>query len=86
MEKVRKKLEKGIKNRGDRIRTCDLGVPNAALHQAEPHPDEKTIQLKKMKIAQRPEYRYGLFILYRFVTKPLISCISIGLHIQYNMR
>ena len=30
--------KKGIKNRGDRIRTCDLGVPNAALYQAEPRP------------------------------------------------
>ena len=24
-------------NRGDKIRTCDLSVPNAALHQTEPH-------------------------------------------------
>ena len=28
----------GPKNRGDKIRTCDLCVPNAALYQAEPHP------------------------------------------------
>ena len=34
-------VELGIKNRGDRIRTCDLGVPNAALYQAEPRPDEE---------------------------------------------
>src|SRR5436189_1168313 len=25
-------------NRGDKIRTCDLLVPNQALYQAEPHP------------------------------------------------
>ena len=25
-------------NRGDRIRTCDLLVPNQALYQAKPHP------------------------------------------------
>ena len=51
MEKVRKKLEKGIKNRSDRIRTCDLGVPNAALHQAEPHP-EKIICIKNNTIIE----------------------------------
>ena len=45
MEKVRKKLEKSIKNRGDRIRTCDLGVPNAALYQAEPRPDVENMKL-----------------------------------------
>ena len=29
-----------LKNgRDDRIRTCDLIVPNDALYQAEPHPD-----------------------------------------------
>ena len=28
-------------NRGDKIRTCDLCVPNAALYQAEPHPVEQ---------------------------------------------
>jgi hypothetical protein len=26
------------KSRGDKIRTCDLLVPNQALYQAEPHP------------------------------------------------
>ena len=29
-----------IKNRSDRIRTCDLYVPNVALYQAEPHSDK----------------------------------------------
>ena len=28
-----------MKNRNDRIRTCGLCVPNAALYQAEPHSD-----------------------------------------------
>lgn len=28
------------KNRSDRIRTCDLYVPNVALYQAEPHSDK----------------------------------------------
>ena len=46
MVKVRKKLEQGIKNRGDRIRTCDLVVPNDALYQAEPHPVVKNMKLK----------------------------------------
>ena len=27
------------KNRGDRIRTCDLLVPNQALYQAKLHPE-----------------------------------------------
>src|SRR3970040_2879604 len=27
--------------RGDRIRTCDLYVPNVALYQAELHPDSR---------------------------------------------
>ncbi len=26
-----------IRSRGDKIRTCDLCVPNAALYQTEPH-------------------------------------------------
>ena len=29
--------------RDDRIRTCDLIVPNDALYQAEPHPDMDSI-------------------------------------------
>src|SRR5258708_2621644 len=29
------------KNRGDRIRTCDLLVPNQALYQAKLHPDAR---------------------------------------------
>ena len=33
-----------LKNgRDDRIRTCDLIVPNDALYQAEPHPDIESI-------------------------------------------
>ncbi len=51
MEKVRKKLELGIKNRGDVIRTRDLCVPNAALHQAEPHL-EKIICIKNNTIIE----------------------------------
>ena len=30
------RLTNGPVNRGDRIRTCDLCVPNAALYQTEP--------------------------------------------------
>ena len=29
----------GFFGRGDRIRTCDLYVPNVALYQTELHPD-----------------------------------------------
>lgn len=32
-------------NRNDRIRTCDLFVPNEALYQAEPHSVNKSCQL-----------------------------------------
>ena len=38
--------------RDDRIRTCDLIVPNDALYQAEPHPDNisyYTMRLQKMQ-------------------------------------
>ncbi len=28
-----------MQSRGDKIRTCDLLVPNQALYQAEPHPE-----------------------------------------------
>lgn len=28
-----------MSGRDDRIRTCDLLIPNQALYQAEPHPD-----------------------------------------------
>ena len=33
------RLTNGPVNRGDRIRTCDLCVPNAALYQTEPRLD-----------------------------------------------
>src|SRR6476620_12773375 len=34
--------ENGLKiGRGDRIRTCDLYVPNVALYQTELHPDSR---------------------------------------------
>jgi hypothetical protein len=34
-----------LKSRGDKIRTCDLLVPNQALYQAEPHPEFQAINL-----------------------------------------
>ena len=30
-------IEQELSGRGDKIRTCDLCVPNAALYQTEPH-------------------------------------------------
>ncbi len=30
-----------LSGRGDRIRTCGLLVPNQALYQTEPHPEDK---------------------------------------------
>ena len=33
------------RNRGDRIRTCDLSVPNAALYQAELRPVLESLSL-----------------------------------------
>ncbi len=33
-----------FRNRGDRIRTCDLLLPKQALHQAEPHPEPFVLQ------------------------------------------
>ena len=35
------------RNRGDRIRTCDLVVPNDALYQAELHPEVQKRELAK---------------------------------------
>ena len=40
-----------IKNRCDRIRTCDLCVPNAALYQAEPRIDTPLIIRKKGELS-----------------------------------
>jgi hypothetical protein len=34
--------------RDDRIRTCDLIVPNDALYQAEPHPDNNRYYTTKI--------------------------------------
>ncbi len=48
-------VEIGIKNRGDRIRTCGLVVPNDALYQAEPHPVVKNNESENQFLAQRPE-------------------------------
>ena len=46
MENGRKMVELSIKNRGDRIRTCGLVVPNDALYQAEPHPGKILLSWK----------------------------------------
>ena len=35
-------------SRGDKIRTCDLLVPNQALYQAEPHPEFEAINLAQL--------------------------------------
>ena len=41
----------GTSSRGDKIRTCDLLVPNQALYQAEPHPDLR-IAVSRLNTAQ----------------------------------
>jgi hypothetical protein len=37
------KYTREISGRGDRIRTCDIYVPNVALYQSELHPAFRTI-------------------------------------------
>src|SRR3954451_5234092 len=36
--------------RGERIRTSDLSVPNAALYQAEPRPDNSDVLVPKVGV------------------------------------
>ena len=39
-----------LDGRGERIRTSDLSVPNAALYQAEPRPDNMGILVPKVGV------------------------------------
>ena len=38
-----------VSGRVDRIRTCDICVPNAALYQTEPQPEKSTYILAQIK-------------------------------------
>jgi hypothetical protein len=37
-------MDPEINGRGDRIRTCDIYVPNVALYQSELHPGENSLE------------------------------------------
>ena len=60
----------GLKNRGDKIRTCDLSVPNAALHQTEPHLEK----IKQGKRGSNPHLRFWRPLLYHW-TIPLCKVL-----------
>ena len=61
--------------RDDRIRTCDLIVPNDALYQAEPHPDIESILTV-----------FAVFVKYPTVNAkekpPSTNAVSGSIHIQ----
>src|SRR5688500_6575908 len=40
-----REMRSGENGRGDRIRTCDLLVPNQALYQAKLHPADRTARV-----------------------------------------
>ena len=56
----------GESGRGDRIRTCDIYVPNVALYQSELHPEYR--RMKPIGAASVDQYRLtrpmkGIFVL-----------------------
>ena len=44
-----------LSSRGDKIRTCDLLVPNQALYQAEPHPEFEAVTLSEQPLSHKAD-------------------------------
>lgn len=68
--------------REDRIRTCDLSVPNRALYQAEPHPDGAPGRTWTHNLLIRSQTIYPIDLQAHFIIK--IDSKSLNL-INYNL-
>ena len=57
---AQKSLGGKIIGRGERIRTSDLCVPNAALYQAEPRPDHRPLDIAAANRAPNTSHPLGI--------------------------